>query len=59
MKINLKKIKSGNYKNLFVKESSLASINEVDLKDPVIINNITIINNTGSTQNDEWLTTEF
>lgn len=55
----LMKIKAGNYKNLFVRKAYSGKIKDIDLNDPVIINNITIVNNVASDHNDEWLTTEF
>ena len=55
----LRKIKSGNYKNLFKRKAFSGKLEDVFLEDPVIINNITIVNNVTPEQNDEWLTTEF
>lgn len=58
----LAKVKAGNYKNLFKRKSYSGKMDNVELEDPVIINNITVVNNTitsSPSTNDEWLTTEF
>lgn len=55
----LLKVKSGNYKNLFTRKAHSGKIKDIELEDPIIINNITVVNNIASEHNDEWLTTEF
>lgn len=55
----LKKIKAGNYKNLFRRKAFSGKLENIYLDDPVIIQNNITINNVVSNDNDEWLTTEF
>lgn len=55
----ISKIASGNYKNLFKRKVYSGKMSDITLEDPVIVNNITIVNNVASEQNDEWLTTDF
>lgn len=55
----LRKIKAGNYKNLFRRKAFSGKLENIHLEDPVIVNNITVVNNIASDHNDEWLTTDF
>ncbi len=59
---HLRKIKSGNYTNLFARKAYSGALADIVLGDTVIVNNTTIINNTiieSDNGNDVWLTTEF